>query len=147
MGFNGYPHNILQNSSEVFKNNYTDINSSLSLILNDTNQLDAQSPLLLRGVEWVFSWVESAFTYSITIAYESNISPIDITNLEHFLWSYDSKLSMFFFLCVIQDLYNLNNSIVLPYLDNWYNYINMASSNIVFFLEHPEHKYFTTALF
>ena len=97
MGFNGYPHNILQNSSEVFKNNYTDVNSSLSLILSDTNQLDAQSPLLLRVVEWVFSWVESAFTYSITIAYESNISPSDITNLEHFLWSYDSKLSMFFF--------------------------------------------------
>jgi len=142
VGFNGYPHNVLQNSNEVFKNDYTDINSTLGLILLDNNQLDAQSPLLLRGVEWIFSWLESAITYSVTIMYESNLSPTDITNLEHFLWSYDSKLSTFIFLSIVQDLYNISDFIVLPYLDNWYNYINLASANIVFHLEHPEHKLF-----
>ena len=142
MGFNGYPHNVLQNYNEVFKNDYTDINTNLGLILFDSNQLDAQSPLLLRGVEWIFSWLESAITYSVTIMYESNLTPTDVTNLEHFLWSYDSKLSTFIFLCIVQDLYNLSDFISLPYLDNWYNYINLASSNIIFHLEHPEHKYF-----
>lgn len=142
MGFNGYPHNVLQNSKEVFKNDYTDITSTLGLILLDDKQLDTQSPLLLRGVEWVFSWLESAFTYSVTIMYESNLAATDITNLEHFLWSYDSKLSTFIFLCIVQDLYNIGDFITLPYLDNWYSYISLASSNIVFHLEHPEHKYF-----
>jgi hypothetical protein len=51
VGFNGYPHNVLQNSNEVFKNDYTDINSTLGLVLLDNNQLDAQGPLLLRGIE------------------------------------------------------------------------------------------------
>jgi len=115
-------------------------NSTFGLIL-DSNQLDTQNPLLLRGVEWVFSWLESAITYSIFVMYESNLVPTDLTNLEHFLWSYDAKLSTFIFLCVIQDIYNIHDFILLPYLDNWYNYLNMASSNIVFHLEHPEHKF------
>jgi len=55
VGFNGYPHNNLQQLTENYKNDYTDINSSLGLILLDNNQLDAQGPLLLRGVEWIFS--------------------------------------------------------------------------------------------
>lgn len=140
MGFNGYPHNNLQQLTETYKNDYTDINSSLGLIL-DNNQLDVQSPLLLRGVEWIFSWLESAITYSVTVMYESNLTPTDITNLEHFLWAYDYKLSTFLFLCVLQDIYNISDFVALPYLDNWYNYITLASSNIVFHLEHPEHKY------
>ena len=55
MGFNGYPHNLLQNSIEVFKNDYVINSSPLSLIMLDNTQLDTQNPLLLRGIEWVFS--------------------------------------------------------------------------------------------
>lgn len=106
----------------------------------DNTQLDTQNPLLLRGIEWVFSWLESAITYSVTIMYESNITPIDVTNLEHFLWVYDYKLSTFIFICIIQDLCNAHDFIALPYIDTWYNYLNLASSNIIFHLEHPEHR-------
>jgi hypothetical protein len=45
-------------------------------------------------------------------------------------------------MCIMQDLYNFSDTVLFPYLDNWYNYINLASSNIIFHLEHPEHKYF-----
>lgn len=146
VGFNGYPHNILVDTTN-FKNDYISHNGSLGLILNDSAQFDVQAPLLLRGVEWIFSWVESAVTYSTTIMYESYLSPMDITNLEHLLWTYDYKLSSFIFFCVLQDLFNTQNSVILPYMDNWYNYINLASSNIVFHLEHPEHKfYYNSAL-
>jgi len=54
VGFNGYPHGILNNSVEYFTNDYSS-QSSLGLVLLDNNQLDVQSPLLLRGVEWVFA--------------------------------------------------------------------------------------------
>lgn len=128
-------------SNEVFKNDFSNESGVLGTILLDSNQLDAQGPLLLRGVEWVYSWLESAITYSTTIMYESNLFPTDITDLEHFLWAYDYKLSTFIFLCVVQDLYNFSETYIFPYMDNWYNYLNLASSNIVFHLEHPEHKY------
>lgn len=141
MGFNGYPHNLLQNSSEIFNNDFLTNTAEIGLTLTE-NQLDVQSPLLLRGVEWVFSWLEFTLTYSATIMYESNLSPTDITNMEHFLWAYDYKLSTFIIMSIMQDIYNMHNALVLPYLDNWYNYIQLASSNIVFYLEHPEHKYF-----
>lgn len=139
MGFNGYPHGSLQ-TVEYLTNDYK--SSSIGLVLLDNNQLEVQSPLLLRGVEWIFSWLESAITYSTTIMYESNLVPTDITDIEHFLWAYDYKLSTFIFMSVMQDLLDFGNSISLPFLDNWYSYINTASTNIVFHLEHPEHKYF-----
>lgn len=43
---------------------------------------------------------------------------------------------------VIYDLHTLGNAVVLPYMDDWYSYINQASNNIIFHLEHPEHKLF-----
>jgi hypothetical protein len=55
VGFNGYPHGILSNANELFVNDYTSTSASLGLTLLDNNQFDAQNPLLLRGVEWVFS--------------------------------------------------------------------------------------------
>lgn len=142
MGFNGYPHGILNNSLEYYTNDFnTHSSGSIGLVFLDSNQLEVQGPLLLRGVEWVFSWLETAMTYTATIMYESNLMPTDITDLEHFLWAYDYKLSTFIFICVLQDLYNFSESVLFPYLDNWYNYINLASANIVFHLEHPEHKF------
>jgi len=50
VGFNGYPHGILNNTTELFVNDYSS-SESLGLVLLDTNQFDVQSPLLLRGVE------------------------------------------------------------------------------------------------
>jgi hypothetical protein len=133
VGFNGYPHSIVQ-STELVK--YEQHENSLGLILN--TQLDVQGPILLRGVEWIYSWVESALSYSTTILYESSITTTDLTDLEHFLWSYDYKLSIFLFLCVVQDLQNLGSAVLFPYSDVWYNYIINASNNIIFNSEHPE---------
>jgi hypothetical protein len=50
VGFNGYPHGILNNSNEFFTNDYSS-SSSLGLVLLDTNQFDVQNPLILRGIE------------------------------------------------------------------------------------------------
>jgi len=50
VGFNGYPHGILNNSVEYFNNDYSN-QGTLGLVLLDSNQLDVQNPLLLRGVE------------------------------------------------------------------------------------------------
>jgi hypothetical protein len=140
VGFNGYPHGTIQ---------YTDfLNSgvqsgSLGLILD--TQLDVQNPSLLNGIEWIYSWLESAVTYASVILYESDLIPTDITSLEHFFWAYDYKLSLFISMCIFQDIQNLGSSVLLPYVTNWYNYIHQASNNIVFYLEHPEHNYFYNA--
>jgi hypothetical protein len=50
VGFNGYPHGILNNENINFTNDYN-TSSTLGLVLSDANQLDVQGPLLLRGVE------------------------------------------------------------------------------------------------
>lgn len=105
------------------------------------SQLDVQTPLLLRGVEWIYSWVESALNYQTTILYESDLFPTDLTDLEHFLWAYDYKLSTFIFMCFIQDIQNISVTFLLPYIDTWYLYMQQASRNIVFHIEHPEHNY------
>jgi len=51
VGFDGYPHNVLQVLNGGSKNDFLESSSSLGLILLDNNQLDVQNPLLLRGVE------------------------------------------------------------------------------------------------
>jgi hypothetical protein len=130
VGFNGYPHG-------------SDQSSSLGLILDP--QLDVQSPLLLRGIEWIYAWTESAVTYSSNILYESNLIPTDITDLEHYIWVYDYKLSLFIFICALQDVQSIINSTSFPFIDNWYNYIDRITNNIIFSLEHPEHSFFYKA--
>jgi len=50
VGFNGYPHGILNYDHEFFTNDYSS-SSSLGLILLDNTQFDVQSPMLLQGVE------------------------------------------------------------------------------------------------
>jgi hypothetical protein len=50
--------------------------------------------------------------------YESHLIPTDITDLEHFLWAYDYKLSTFIVICIMQDLYNLSEAFILPYIDD-----------------------------
>jgi len=54
VGFDGYPHGILNNTNDFFTNNYSS-SSSLGLILLDKDQFDVQTPLLLRGASWIFS--------------------------------------------------------------------------------------------
>jgi hypothetical protein len=142
VGFNGYPHGALYDLVDKTGNNYLTDTSTLNFTTTDLTQLDAQSPLILRGIEWITSWMEASITYSINVLYESYIIPTDLTNLEHFLWSSDYKLSIFILLSIIQDLYDFHNVMSLPNLDNWYNYVNLASSNIIFHLEHPEHRLF-----
>jgi hypothetical protein len=78
VGFKGYPHNTSQHTEFLINDSYQ---THLGLILD--TQLDVQAPLLLRGVEWVHSWLESAIAYSSTILYESNLISTDISNLEH----------------------------------------------------------------
>jgi hypothetical protein len=134
VGFNGYPHGS-SNFIEVLHTGNEP--NTLGLILD--TQLEAQSPLLLRGVEWIYSWTESAIAYSSAILYESNLIPTDIADIEHLLWSSDYKLSTFIFMCILQDLQFISASILFPYIDNWYNYIHLVSNNIIFYLEHPEH--------
>lgn len=52
MGFNGYPHGILNNSLEYYTNDFnTHSSGSIGLVFLDSNQLEVQGPLLLRGVE------------------------------------------------------------------------------------------------
>jgi hypothetical protein len=73
--------------------------------------------------------------------YESNLITTDITDIEHLLWTYDYKLSTVILLCVLQDLRLISISALLPFIDNWYNYVQLASNNIIFYLEHPEHNH------
>jgi len=142
VGFYGYPHNLLLKTNEVFRNDFTAQTSQLGFISIESNQLDPQGPLILRGIEWIFTWVESAVAYASTIVYESDFSSTDITNIEQMLWSFDNKLQLFFIICVLNDILNITDLITFPFMDNWYNYINTISSNIVFNIEHPEHKFF-----
>jgi hypothetical protein len=137
MGSYGYPHRTYKYTDYLI-NEYR--SPHLGLILD--TQFDVQTPLLLSGVEWIYSWIESAITFSITILYESTLAPTDITALEHFILSHDYRLSTFLFICVIQDLQNISATIVLPYISNWYNYIHVAANNAIFHIEHPEINYF-----
>ncbi len=142
MGFDGYPHNILSGATSTTKNSFSMQTNGLGVYLDDCVQFDVQAPALLRGIEWIYAWVESAVTYSTTIIYETSLFPVDVTNLEQFLWVCDYKLSTFLFLSVIHDLHNTQVSTALPYLADWYNYLTLASTNVVFHLEHPEHNLF-----
>lgn len=137
MGFNGYPHSTYQYTNYL-TNDYQ--SSSLGLILDV--QFDVQTPPLLSGVEWIYSWIESALSFSTTILYEPTLAPTDITALEHFILSHDYRLSTLIFICVIQDLQNMSASTVFPYISNWYNYIQVAANNAIFHIEHPEINYF-----
>jgi hypothetical protein len=136
VGFNGYPHGDYTSTEFLYP---TVQSSSLGLVLD--TQLDVQTPTILRGVEWIFSWMESAIVYSSNILYESSLIPTDITDSEHFLWASDYKLSTFIFICAVQDLQVLNKNVLFPYIDNWYNYVHIATNNIIFHLEHPEHQH------
>jgi len=51
VGFNGYPHGILNKENEFFLNDYSSTSSHLGLILEDVNKFDVQTPVLLRGIE------------------------------------------------------------------------------------------------
>jgi hypothetical protein len=137
VGFKGYPHDYIHSSS--FSQNETQ-SSSLGLILD--TQLDVQAPTLLRGIDWIYSWLESSAAYLTTILYESELNTTDISSFEHIIWSHDYKLSVYILLGTIYDIKILSNSTLFPYVDNWYNYINTAANNIVFHLEHPEHHFF-----
>jgi hypothetical protein len=136
VGFNGYPHDYVNHSNFIENNTQS---NSLGLILD--TQLDVQGPMLLRGIEWVYSWLESAIAHSATILYESNFIATDISKIENIIWAYDQKLSFYIFLCIIYDLHVTSNMALLPHIDNWYNYLHIAANNIVFHLEHPEHNF------
>jgi hypothetical protein len=45
-------------------------------------------------------------------------------------------------MCIVYDIQSAGNSILLPYYSDWYNYLQIASNNIIFHLEHPEHALF-----
>jgi hypothetical protein len=95
VGFNGYPHNALPASIHPRTNESGSVSSQIGFYLHDNTTLDVQSPLLLRGVEWISAWMESAMAFSIRIVYDDFQTPIDITNHEHFLWACDYKLAFF----------------------------------------------------
>jgi hypothetical protein len=138
VGFNGYPHNINHYNENINFVSVESYPSSFGLILD--TQLDVQTPMLLQGVEWIYSWLEAAFAFSSTILYESSITPTDLTDLEHFIWAYDYKLANFIIISIYYDLQNFGKSLLLPHIDAWYNYLHIASNNIIFHLEHPEHN-------
>lgn len=137
MGFNGYPHGT-QYTVDYLS---TDLHTS-TLGFYSNPQFDIQSPMLLRGIEYIYTWLESVITYSTTLFYESNLIPTDPTSLEHFIWVYDYRLSLYIIWSIFYDFQILNNVVSLPHISNWYSYINTITNNVVFYIEHPEHTYF-----
>jgi len=113
-----------------------------TVILDHVSQnYDIQTPLLLRGVDWLYSWLESSMAYAAVVIYEMQNIPTDLSDLENFLWAHDYKFSNYFFWCVMQDLCNRDGILRLPYLDDWFNYFGAAFKNVAYYAEHPEYKY------
>jgi hypothetical protein len=48
-------------------------------------------------------------------------------------------------MCIVQDLQNMCDLLILPYISNWYNYMQFAATNVIFHLEHPENNFFYRA--
>jgi hypothetical protein len=140
VGFNDYPHKPRADFSAILDQTMNLPSGSLKLILESNNQFDVQTPLLLKGIEWVFSWTEYSLSYSATIVYEALKNSFDCEDLDHLLLSVDSKLPIYLTLCVLQDLYSIFTIIIFPYISPWYNYIETTATNIIFYLEHPEYK-------
>jgi hypothetical protein len=145
VGFYGYP----QNNNSTTPKQHTDYlfqeePFKLSLIdINHNANLDAQGPLLLRGAEYVFSWVDKQLTNSVNILVDTANMPLDTTTHENLLLSLDSNLIILFLTSFLLDTINVTDLLNTPFISSWYNYVTRATANIVFTLEHPEVLYFS----
>jgi len=144
VGFEGYPHYNTEYKYLPTLHGYDNHDYAQTNYLSFVNfdQLDVQGPLLLQGIEWVFTWLETTNSYMATILYESTITPTDLTALENLLWTQDCKLTVFLSLCFLQDLNTISQLYGLPTITNWYNAFNLTYVNPIFNLEHVETTYY-----
>lgn len=117
--------------------------SVLSLVdVELNNSLNVQGPLLLRGVEWIFTWLDKQITYGVTILYNTFIFEITTSDLLNILYTSCSGPLIVAWYTVALDIISNIYHLQFPFLDNWYSYITRISSNIIFTLEHPEMHYY-----
>lgn len=113
MGFNGYPQAC--NTTRLH-----DVNGGYIYTYNvsDADVFDSQGPALLRGIEWVFSWTESALAAGSSIVYDTFLTPIDLTTIDLLIRISDSKMSLYIVLSLLCDFFNILDIIKAPLLDN-----------------------------